>query len=569
MPEQLFTLAMIVKNEEDVIVRCLSSFYNHAPLAGLVMIDTGSTDSTISKVLDWVNEHHLPYTIKQTPFENFVVNKNEVLDLVPTDWVIWADADEILEKFSIPNLDHDVYYGQMLGDNVYYKPRAFRSRFRFDGPGTHEYLQHFEEGVRVDYTSEIQVQEKPNPKKNWSEKFSRDIQILSKRLEVAPGDSRAVFYLAESLRLAGESSKAVDAYERYLRLEHQFRDEAYWARLMLFYLTGNNSHLLEAMSIDETRNEAVYLMAEEAFRQKSYEAARNLAERCLDTPTIPSHVIGFTMAKTYGDAELVHELLKKIDSLELGEKSPPVLINKTPVSKITPPAHNEHSNPVVSYIKHPNLVFDHVYVLNLRRRKDRLEEVQKKLKKFNITHEVFPAVDGRALRTKYLATTVSHLSIYLDALDRGFSRILILEDDVSINRGFIDLFHHAFNDLEKYRDWGLLYLGHATVDSQQSLIIDRPVASMWLETKDSWGGWAYGITNSVMSHIMYGTDWTNYTEIDKLLLEEIQRKSDFAVYRAIPQLFHVTDSWSDNLKDSQAHIKDQFLHPIARKEDYL
>jgi len=91
-----------------------------------------------------------------------------------------------------------------------------------------------------------------------------------------------------------------------------------------------------------------------------------------------------------------------------------------------------------------NNYFDQVYCLNLDRRIDRMKKMQKRFDHFNIEFKRFSAVDGKSMSNaeyaKYklyrkklskaeLACTISHKKIYEDALEKGYERILVFEDD--------------------------------------------------------------------------------------------------------------------------------------------
>jgi glycosyltransferase involved in cell wall biosynthesis len=137
-----------------------------------------------------------------------------------------------------------------------------------------------------------------------------------------------------------------------------------------------------------------------------------------------------------------------------------------------------------------NNFFDRIYVINLRRRQDRLEKIIQKLKRLNISAEIIEAVDG------YIAPHIDEYEVYKnislgldntspeeiklkqkliyspgvwghlksnrlilnDAIEKGYQKILILEDDVL----FIKNFHHEFENFTRViagKNWKFLYLG--------------------------------------------------------------------------------------------------------------
>ena len=83
------SLCMIVKNEEDVLERCLDSV---ADLVDeIVIVDTGSTDST--------REIAARYTDKIFDFpwrDDFAAARNESFAHASMDYCMWLDADDVL-----------------------------------------------------------------------------------------------------------------------------------------------------------------------------------------------------------------------------------------------------------------------------------------------------------------------------------------------------------------------------------------------------------------------------------------------------------------------------------------
>src|SRR5699024_2619925 len=91
------SLCMIVKNEEDVLARCLDSV--HHLVDEINIVDTGSTDNTI--------EIARKYTDRVFRFEwtgRFSDARNESFKYATKDYIFYLDADDVLlekdqEKF--------------------------------------------------------------------------------------------------------------------------------------------------------------------------------------------------------------------------------------------------------------------------------------------------------------------------------------------------------------------------------------------------------------------------------------------------------------------------------------
>lgn len=83
------SLCMIVKNEEDVLARCLSSA---APLVDeIILVDTGSTDQT-KQVAAAFTEHIYDFTW----VDDFASARNYAFSLASKDYCMWLDADDII-----------------------------------------------------------------------------------------------------------------------------------------------------------------------------------------------------------------------------------------------------------------------------------------------------------------------------------------------------------------------------------------------------------------------------------------------------------------------------------------
>ena len=109
--------------------------------------------------------------------------------------------------------------------------------------------------------------------------------------------------------------------------------------------------------------------------------------------------------------------------------------------------------------------FDQVYCINLKSRPDRLTAFKKNYKvlgtdKITITE----AVNGKEIDPgswQYslgsLGCRLSHLNIYKEALNNHYTRILVLEDDVIIQKNFRKKLTELINLVND--DWDMIYFG--------------------------------------------------------------------------------------------------------------
>ncbi len=86
------SLCMIVKNEEDVIERCLKCAKEIAD--EIIIVDTGSTDSTVEIASRYTNQIYYFDWV-----DDFSKARNYSFSKATKDYIMWLDADDIiLEK---------------------------------------------------------------------------------------------------------------------------------------------------------------------------------------------------------------------------------------------------------------------------------------------------------------------------------------------------------------------------------------------------------------------------------------------------------------------------------------
>ena len=140
------TAVMIVKNEERFLPQCLESIKDIMPA---VIVDTGSTDSTIEIARDYgatVYEHKWQ--------DSFSEARNHALQFIRTQWALQIDADEQLASATIGELDYldpkyDAYIVQL--HNVFENGSIGLHHFeRLYTPGKVKYTRHVHNELTVD-----------------------------------------------------------------------------------------------------------------------------------------------------------------------------------------------------------------------------------------------------------------------------------------------------------------------------------------------------------------------------------------------------------------------------------
>lgn len=129
------------------------------------------------------------------------------------------------------------------------------------------------------------------------------------------------------------------------------------------------------------------------------------------------------------------------------------------------------------------LGFDNIYLVNLKRRPERLAKMQAVFRFMGIEFELFEAVDGERLPMSELAKLkfipeyqdpfykrpmkkgeigcfLSHHRIWEDVLKKQYGRVLVFEDDVRFVQDGLAVLEETVEDIMKTRmDWDFIYLG--------------------------------------------------------------------------------------------------------------
>lgn len=295
-------LCMIVKNERDVIARCLCAV---APLIDRITIcDTGSTDGTQDIIRRTAEDLGIPAEVYDRPWKNFGHNRSEAIALARdhTDYLLTIDADEILNiaagfsRAQMRALTEDGYsYTMMHGNLQYQRTAIFASRlpWRYNGV-LHEYPEVVGlprpkiaplPALSVIYTSEGARSKNPN-------KYRDDAHVFIEALRDEPDNARYWYYLAQSWRDHGDKLRAVEAYLHRANMpgwdEETFSAKYQAAKLMDFSGAYSEGAVvkayLDAYQFRPTRAEPlVYLAAYYRYRGK-FALAFMFIRQAMDLP---------------------------------------------------------------------------------------------------------------------------------------------------------------------------------------------------------------------------------------------------------------------------------------------
>jgi len=170
-----------------------------------------------------------------------------------------------------------------------------------------------------------------------------------------------------------------------------------------------------------------------------------------------------------------------------------------------------------------NTYFDKIYVINLLRRNDRRQNIERRLKNHNVTNYIiFPATDGASspmykyyLSVKGFTDTAGAFGVLSSAArlihhaaTNKYQRILILEDDAVFHKNFNDEFSGRISKIPS--DWKLLYFGTSMRKWRINERAQRNKINEYLTSQGTIAGaFALGVDASVFPDLLIDLNITN------------------------------------------------------------
>jgi len=275
------SVCMIVKDEEKNVTDCLESIKDIAD--EIIIVDTGSKDKTkevVSKYTDKIFDFQW--------IDDFSAARNYSLSKAISDWVLWVDADDVVEtpEKILPLLNEPFSlcnFNIVYGNDVFRQPRLFRNFMNIQFAGrVHEYPSFT--GMDCKEKSDVIVRHKTE-KHSTEDRSQRNLRILNKALEDDSNNTRTMFYLANTLKELGQYDNAIDMYRKYLG-KSVFKDERWMAQKYIGNILMWNKKYEEAIKefknaieIDDRWAESYYYMGECYYFLKDYKICIELMEK--------------------------------------------------------------------------------------------------------------------------------------------------------------------------------------------------------------------------------------------------------------------------------------------------
>ncbi len=226
------SLAMIVKNEEKVLDRCLDSC--KGVFDEIIIVDTGSTDSTKQIAKN--------YTNKVFDFEwknDFSLARNFAFSKASTDYVMWLDADDVMPSktvkqlkklkqnlaktnFDVVMLKYDISFDSAGKPNFsYYRERIVKNdgSFFWQDP-VHEVISPHGKICYLDASIE-------HRKIAQTKKSNRNLKIYeSLRKQGVIFSERQMYYYARELMFNQKYSRAIKEFSKFLKMPNIWSENA-------------------------------------------------------------------------------------------------------------------------------------------------------------------------------------------------------------------------------------------------------------------------------------------------------------------------------------------------------
>ena len=239
--------ATMCKNEEHILIDVLKSVINYVDY--IAVVDTGSTDSTVEKVKEFLSKSDIDWDVHEVEWQGFDVTKTIMMSLVygKTDYVLTFDADDILHgDFSFEEKDtgFDLYFMTMQRGAFSFKATVIydnRLRWKFCGVA-HTTIKCLDKDYVTygDLCDRGYVScEELGSRKLDSEKYLKDAEKLKKQfwdtlLNDPDGlNIRSVFYTAQSYMDYGMLEESIKWYKLYTKLNNTWTEELFEAQMRI------------------------------------------------------------------------------------------------------------------------------------------------------------------------------------------------------------------------------------------------------------------------------------------------------------------------------------------------
>lgn len=213
-------LVMMVRNECRVVSRAIESALPF--IDSWRVMDTGSADGTPEIVQRLLGD--VPGSLRTSKWVDFGHNRTELMRWAKgaADWLLLLDADMTVKgspnlRESLASFTGDAALVEVEGGLLYRMPYLVRGDlpWHYCGP-VHEYLS-CDGPFSTEWFEALKIVHHGDGGSR-ADKIPRDLEFLYRQVLEDPSNARAHFYLAQTLRDAGELETAIEHYLRRVEL---------------------------------------------------------------------------------------------------------------------------------------------------------------------------------------------------------------------------------------------------------------------------------------------------------------------------------------------------------------
>lgn len=270
-------LAMIVKNEAEIIERCLESALPF--IDSFCIIDTGSDDDTQEIILDFFEKHQVDGALVESEWVDFGTNRTELIKRAQeegcADYLLLLDADHQVscdDHDKLKELTSDAYYIRIAGPFEWKMPYLVRAALPWHYVGsTHEFLA-------CDADTEPYAELHGfglfhhGDGGNRENKFVQDLAFLEAAYQRDPKDARTCFYLAETYKNTQQAERAIQLYRERVEIGG-WVEEVYYSLLQIALISDDLDAFYDAWAYRPDRWEAPYYIVKHLNGRENYNGA--------------------------------------------------------------------------------------------------------------------------------------------------------------------------------------------------------------------------------------------------------------------------------------------------------
>jgi tetratricopeptide (TPR) repeat protein len=346
---------LILRDEGKTIHRCLTSLLSIAD-EFVIGIDAQCTDNTKQEVERFLSENKVESIVYDYTWDkSFSKARNFGMDKATGTHILIMDGHEyfpedwynITSKSNIPvrkalievkkqiadndfeevhfQLYQQPFYGQ-TPSNFFLQPRIYKNtkEIRF-GRDAHNTIRNVNQEKVVHFPEIILIHDAPEDNRKWrgEQRIEMNTKALREDIEKNPNDSRAMFYLGNTLLEAKKYDEAIEQYDNYLKVKTKGDSETYQVLLHqgLAYIEVDNLEeavrcFHRAIGIQPNRRDGYIALGDLESKKKEWENAVTYYNQALNITLKDSNMFQGGPSQTWDPHQKIARAYKNLGKFE-------------------------------------------------------------------------------------------------------------------------------------------------------------------------------------------------------------------------------------------------------------